>query len=107
MLLLCYALNGKELWNVSMRRKHVYVSLSMLNVYETCFVKNEENKWRLCLEVFLMNEVGRGIWGLIGGENRVHGTFLLDSQPLVDFFLLILKYEVLNPLFHTMVKLGN
>ena len=32
MLLLCYALNGKELWNVSMGMKYVYVSLSMLNV---------------------------------------------------------------------------
>ena len=32
MLLLCYALNGKELGYVSMRRKHFYVSPSMLNV---------------------------------------------------------------------------
>ena len=70
-----------------MRRKYVYVSLSMLNFYETCFVKNEENKWRLCLEVFLMNEVRRGVWGLIGGEHRVHGTFLLESQPLDEFLL--------------------
>ena len=61
MLLLCYALNGKELWNVSMRRKYVYVSLNMLNVYESCFVKNEDNKRRLCLEVFLMVELRRGL----------------------------------------------
>ena len=51
-----------------MRGKHVYVSLSMLNVYETCFVKNEDNKRRLCLEVFLMVELRRGLSGPLGGE---------------------------------------
>ena len=61
MLSLRYTLDGKELWNVSMRRNHVYVSLRMLNVYEICFAKNKENNCRLCLGVFLMNEVRREV----------------------------------------------
>ena len=75
----------RELWNVSMRGNYVYVSLSILNGYESCFEKNEENKWRLCLEVFLMVELRRGLWGLLGGNYGVLGTFLLDSQPLDEF----------------------
>ena len=34
----------RELWNVIMRGKYFYVSLSMLNGYETCFENNEESK---------------------------------------------------------------
>ena len=51
----------RELWNVSMKGNYVYVSLNMLNVYKTCFEKNEDSKRRLCLEVFLMVELGRGL----------------------------------------------
>ena len=90
-----------------MKGKHVYVSLSMLNVYETCFVKNEENKWRLCLEVFLMNEVIRGVWGLIGGEYRVQRTFLLESQPLVQSHFIASHYIVYKYSLYAMVILGN
>ena len=57
--------------------------------------------------VLLEKGKGRGPWGLIGGECGAHWTFLFDSQPLVDLFLLLLNYEVLNPLLHMMIDLGN
>ena len=42
MLVSCYALVEKgNLWDVSMIWKNVYVSLILLYVHETCYVKNE------------------------------------------------------------------
>ena len=61
------------LWSCFMSLSHV-------------MLRKWKNKWRLCVRILLENGKRRGLWGLIGGKYGVHGTFLLDSQPLVDFF---------------------
>ena len=109
MLVSCYALWLKgETWgmycmegNMFMCLKSCYMSLETWDVKEM----NEQVK-----TMYVSSLRKRKEKRTMRSNRREHGvlwTFLLNSQPLFEFILLLLNYEFFIFSFHTMVKLGN
>ena len=86
----------------------IFMCLQACLIYKRYVLQRMRKKsWRLCVKVFLMVELRRGVWGLLGGEYRVLGTFLLDSQPLDEFLFFFWSMRSSSILFMSCLFWGN